>query len=108
MNDDELLSLSCAGVIVLAILILVLFFAFGMKPYSYKKKKEGQNTCLSIMAKRNLSKVTVIARFGSEEIRFERKRIRKDQSVDFVFPQSDKKIKLVVETDPGNERTIEV
>jgi hypothetical protein len=108
MNDEDILSLSCAGIIVILVLVGLLWLVLGMKPFTFKKKKEGSGTCLTITAKRNLASVILYARFGSEEIRFERKRIRKGQSVDFVFPSSEKKIKLVVETDPGNERTIEV
>ncbi len=108
MTEEDLLPLICAGSLILIAVAIIAFIALGMKPFSYSKRKEGQNTCLTITARRNLAKASVVARFGTEEVRFERKRIRKDQSVDFVFPASDKKAKLIVEVDPGNEQTLEV
>ena len=107
MNDTDIVTISCAAIVVLAV-IAVAVFLFGRKAFTYKKGKEGANTCLTIYAKRNLAKVVVVARFGGEEIKFERKRIRKDQSVDFVFPSSEKKIKLVIEAEPGNEHHFEI
>jgi hypothetical protein len=107
MNDD-ILAFGCAGALILLIIVVVVFLIFGRRPFSYHKRKEGSNTCLTITAKRNLAKVSVFARFGGEAIKFERKRIRKGQSVDFVFPASKKKTKLVVESEKGKERAFEI
>jgi len=107
MNDD-ILTIVCAGALILTVILVVLFLIFGMRPFRYNKRKEGSNTCLEITAKRDLAKVTVFARFGSEQIRFERKRIRKGQSIDFVFPESKKKTKVVVETEKGKEKAFEI
>lgn len=105
---DDILALVCAGGLILAVLIAVLLLIFGLRPFTYSKRKEGSNTCLTITAKRDLARVTVFARFGSEAIKFERKRIRKGQSIDFVFPASKKKTKLVVETEKGKEKAFEI
>jgi hypothetical protein len=108
MSDDDILVMGCAGILVLIAIGVIAFIILGLKAFSYEKRKEGGNTCLTIRAKRNLAKVSVQASFGNEDILFERKRIRKGQSVDFVFPSSDKPAKLVVETDSGASQTIEV
>ena len=105
---DDVLTFGCAGALILFVIIVVVFLVFLRRPFRYSKKKEGQNTCLTITAKKNLAKVSVFARFGSEAIKFERKRVRKGQSIDFVFPASKNKSKLVVETEKGKEQTFEV
>jgi len=108
MNDDELLVAGCAGLLILGAIIVLAMVILNLKAFSYSKRKEGTNTCLTVMAKRNLARVSVVARFGDEEITFERKRIRKGQSVEFVFPQSDRKAKLTVESEVGSPHTLEV
>ncbi len=108
MSDEDILTLGCGGVLVLAAIAIIAFIVLNLKAFSYVKRKEGSNTCLTITAKKNLNKVTVQARFGNEEIKFERKRVRTGQSIDFVYPQSDKPAKLTVETDSGSVQTAEV
>ncbi len=108
MNDDELLVAGCAGLLILAAIAVLAMIILNLKAFTYTKRKEGANTCLTVTAKRNLARVSVIARFGEEEITFERKRIRKGQSVDFVFPRSDRKARLVVESEVGSPHTVEV
>ncbi|MEW6749240.1 MAG: hypothetical protein AB1295_06045 [Candidatus Micrarchaeota archaeon] len=107
MNED-IISLACAGGLILAVILIAAFLVFGMRPFKYAKRKEGSNTCLTITAKRNLAKITVFARFTGESVKFERQRVRKDQSIDFVFPASKEKIKVVVETEKGKENAFEV
>jgi hypothetical protein len=108
MTDDELLVAGCAGLLILGAVIALVFVILNLRAFSYSKRKEGGNTCLTVRAKRNLARVCVVARFGDEEITFERKRIRKGQSVDFVFPSSDKKAKLTVEAEVGAPHSVEV
>jgi len=108
MSEDDILIVGCAGILILIAIGVIAFVILGLKAFSYEKRKEGANTCLTIIAKRNLAKVTVQARFGNEEIKFERKRIRKGQSVEFVYPASDKPAKLIVETETGSPQVAEV
>ena len=108
MSEDDILIMGCAGILILVAVGVIAFVILGLKAFSYEKRKEGTNTCLTVMAKRNLSKVTVQASFGNEEISFERKRIRKGQSVDFVYPSSDKPARLTVETETGSPQTVDV
>lgn len=108
MSEDDILVMGCAGILVLLAVGLIAFVILGLKAFSYEKRKEGGNTCLTVRAKRNLAKVTVHATFGNDDILFERKRIRKGQSVDFVYPSSEKPAKLVVEMESGSSQSVEV
>jgi hypothetical protein len=104
----EDLLLPCALIFVLFIAAIGIFLLLNRRPFRYEKRKEGQNICLSVTAKKNLDRVVVTARFDGEEISFERKRIRKGQCVDFVFPASEKKIKLLVAAESGSAQEFEV
>lgn len=108
MTEEDFLAIICTGTLILGIIGVIALIVLNMRAFSIQRRKEGGNTCLTIMAKRNLALVRVEAKFGNEEIRFERKRVRKGQSVDFVFPQSEKKVKLVVEDESGSVQTREV
>ncbi|MEW6721948.1 MAG: hypothetical protein AB1324_01660 [Candidatus Micrarchaeota archaeon] len=105
---EDLVAILCGGALLIVFAVLLLLGLRALKPYAYRRRSEGTNTCLTITAKRNLHKVTVTASFGGEEMTFERARVRKGQSVDFVFPSSDKKAKLVVEIEPGKPHSSEV
>ena len=108
MSEDDILIMGCAGILILIVAGIIAFVILGLKAFSYEKRKEGSNTCLTVTAKRNLTKVTVQASFGNEEISFERKRIRKGQSVDFVYPSSDKPARLIVESETGRPHAVDV
>ena len=101
-------SAICAGAVILIGLAVIIFILWNMKPFSTKKRTEGTNTALTVTAKRNLDKVTVIARFGNEEVNFERKRVKKGQSIEFVYPSSKKPAKLIVEVGSGHVLAAEV
>ncbi|NYZ74092.1 hypothetical protein H0O00_03040 [Candidatus Micrarchaeota archaeon] len=105
---EDILPIACAGSLILLVLALVLYFFINLNPFSYDKRKEGVNTCLTITAKHNLNKVTVTANVDGDDVTFERRRIRKGQSVDFVYPLSPKPAKLTVEVESGNVRALEV
>lgn len=108
MNEEDLLAPLCAGLLVLAVLAVLAFIILGMRPYTYRKRTEKGTNSLTVTAKTTLAKVIVVARFGKEEIRFERKRVRKGQSVEFVYPASKRKAKLIVEVESGNVQVAEV
>jgi hypothetical protein len=104
----EVINLVCCGGLGIALIVVLILIALSIKPVQYKKKIEGPNTCITIIAKRNIDKVTVKTTVYGDEMNFERKRIRKGQHVDFVFPTPEKKIKLIVEVESGNQRVFEV
>jgi hypothetical protein len=107
-GEDDILMFVCAGVLILAAVIVLVTIILNLKAFDYRKRKDGQNTCLTVNAKKNLGKITVQARFGNEDIKFERKRVRKGQSIDFVYPASNKAAKLIVETESGSVQVVEV
>jgi hypothetical protein len=98
----------CAGIAILGLVAAIIYFLQHGRPFDYDKRKEGQNICLTIHARHNLDRVVVTAGFDTEEISFERKRIRKGQYVDFVFPRSDKKIRLSVTAEGGSTYALEI
>lgn len=108
MTDDEILAGVCVGTLALLIVVILAILVLGSGSFTYRKKSENGNTTLTVTAKRNLDHISVVAKAGEEDIKFERKRIRKGQSVDFVYPASKTPAKLTVEMDPGNVKTIEV
>ncbi|VVC02744.1 Uncharacterised protein [Candidatus Bilamarchaeum dharawalense] len=106
--DADILIILCNGALILALVVIVILIILNMKPFKCEKKMEGNNTCLTITAKRNIDRVLVKVWMSGDHMTFERKRIRKGQQVDFVFPTSKKPIRLTVEVEPGNQRTFEV
>jgi hypothetical protein len=108
MNEDEVLTGVCVGAVALVLIIIVSLVLLGSGPFTYRKRSEGGNTCLTVTAKRNLDHISVVAKAGEEEIMFERKRIRKGQSVEFVYPSSKDPARLTVEVESGHARVVEV
>jgi hypothetical protein len=108
MSDEELMTALCAGTLIIMVLIILALMFIGSKNFTYRKKTDQGTTCLTVTAKKNLNRILVVAAVGSEDISFERKRIRKGQSVDFVYPASKKPAKLTVEAESGNARVVEV
>ena len=94
----------CVGTGLLVLLLILFYILFFSKPFVYKKKKRENTISLTVLAKRNLYKVTVIA----NDVTFERKRIRKDQYVEFDYPITSKPAKLIIEVTEGKPRTFEV
>jgi hypothetical protein len=106
--EYNVLNVICGACLSLALILVLVLIILNLRPFNYKKKIEGQNTCLTIMAKRNIDRVAVQTWIGNDMIDFERKRIRKGQKIDFVFPTPDKKIKLIVEVEAGRQRAFEI
>ncbi len=99
----------CVGAVVLFVILVVIVFLMLNRPFTYHKRTHEKNTTLTIVAKKNLHRVTVTARFDKDQITFERKRVRRGQMVDFTYPASDIRAKVVVEVGAGKKpRTFEV
>jgi hypothetical protein len=106
---DTTFGYACAGTVILVCLIAIIYLVVGgFRQFSYKKKVMGTQTSLIVIANRDLFRIGVVARFDNEQIAFERRRIKKGQSVEFVYPHSDKKAKLTVEVGSGHARVYEV
>jgi hypothetical protein len=109
IDFDTAFGYGCAGVVILFCLIAMAYILFGgLKQFSYKKKAMGTQTSLVITANRDLFRIGVVARFDHEQIAFERRRIKKGQSVEFVYPSSDQKAQLTIEVVSGHARAYEV
>ena len=98
----------CAGTVILLCLLAIVYLILGTKPFKYKKKTYGNSTSLTVTANRDLFSISVVASFDKETITFHRKRIRKGQSVEFVYPHSSQPAKLTVEVESGRARVFEV
>lgn len=70
MTEDELLMNLCGGSMALLAVILLILIILGSRPFTYQKRAEGQNTCLTVKAKKNLSRITVTVRVGGEVVTF--------------------------------------
>ncbi len=105
---DTAFGYACAGTVIVLCVIALIYVLLGFRKFSYKKKNMGTQTSLVVLANRDLFRIAVVARFNKEEITFERRRIRKGQSVEFVYPRSDQKARLTVEVESGHARTYEV
>ncbi|MDD5339994.1 MAG: hypothetical protein PHV13_01965 [Candidatus ainarchaeum sp.] len=105
---DVVFGYACAGTVILLCVIALIYVLLGFRKFSYRKKDMGSQTSLVVKANRDLFRIAVVARFNKEEITFERRRIRKGQSVEFVYPRSDQKAKLIVEAESGHARAYEV
>ncbi|MBI5046913.1 hypothetical protein HZC07_04255 [Candidatus Micrarchaeota archaeon] len=100
---SEVLPILCGGVALIIVLVLIIL---NLRSFSYSRKDDGNSTCITITAKRNLERITLIVPLGKETLKFERKRIRKGVSVDFVFPRSKKQAKLIVEAESGHAQEL--
>ncbi len=107
MAEDPL-TLMCAGTIALIIAAGIVLFLLGRRSFAIQKRRQGSETIITVVAKRNLERVSVLARFDGEEVQLERRRVRKGQSVDFSFPYSEKKTRIIVVAESGNPQSVEV
>lgn len=106
--EEDVLPIICAGVLVLMAVVAIVLVILNLKPFTWRKKSEGSSICLTVTAKRNLNKATVKVSVDGEDVVFERRRIRKGQSVDFVYPSTKTLAKLTVEVESGNVQVAEV
>ncbi|NYZ77299.1 hypothetical protein H0O02_03210, partial [Candidatus Micrarchaeota archaeon] len=75
-------------VIIFAVLVmLVLLFVFN-RPYSCSRKVKGKETVFSLDARKDIAKIEVVGKFGTESITFQRKDIKKGEKIEFVYPAS--------------------
>ncbi len=98
----------CAGALILLFLVVVVYLIFGRRPFTYSKRAGEKNTDLSITARRNLRKISVTVKVDNEDMTFERGRIKKGQTVDFVYPSSKEHAKLTVEGESGKKKVYEI
>ena len=108
MNEEEVLPFLCVGGIAFFVIIVISLLIMGSGPMTYRKRMEGQNTCLTVSAKRNLARVCLVAKVGEEDVTFERRRLKKGQSIDFVYPASKTVSRLMIEVEPGNVKNFDV
>ena len=104
---DALIILLGFVIILALIIILVLFFVMN-RPYSYNRKVKGDETIFTLDAKKPIASIEVLGKFGNEKIKFQRKDIKKDEKIEFVYPASTEPASVTIEMQKGKPKTFEV
>ncbi len=104
----ELVEIVAVFVIILAIIVILVLLFIVNRPYSCKKKVKGQQTIFSLNANRDIARVEVVGKFNGESIKFERKNIKKGESIEFAYPASTEPASVTIEIEKGNLKTFEV
>ncbi len=90
-----------------AIVVVILFFVFN-RPYSCSRKVKGEETVFTLDAKKPISSIEVVGKFGNEKIKFQRKDIQKGEKIEFVYPASTEPASVTLEMQKGSPKTFEV
>lgn len=93
----------CVGSIAFLAVVLIVFMVRN-KPFKVKKIVGEKESTITVIANKSINKVLVI----TPEITFERSKLKKGQIIDFTFPNSDKKVKLIVETEQDKKKEYDV
>ncbi|MEM2908961.1 MAG: hypothetical protein QW590_02725 [Candidatus Bilamarchaeaceae archaeon] len=92
------------GVIIITALAAVVILLFFMrKPYTWKREIKGEKTVFRFEARRDIKGVMLVGKFGKENIRFERKNIKRGEAIEFAYPASTEPATLIVETEDGKK-----
>ena len=94
----------CVGSSIVLIILLIILLIIRSRPFTARKTKGEHLDTLTILANKNIYKITV----KSNDIIFARAKIRKGQTVDFTYPKSDSKTQVIVEVEQGKPKTYEM
>jgi len=108
MTEEELFLNACGGALIIILAVVLALIAFGSRPFIYKKKVNGPNTALTVTARKNIARVSLTVKVGGEDVTFERRRVRADQLVEFVYPTSPDRAGLTIELESGRIATFQV
>ncbi len=106
--DIGVIEVLLGFIIVFAVIVIIILLFIFNRPYSCNRKVKGDETVFSFDAKKDIAKVEVIGKFGNENIKFQRKDIKKGEHVEFVYPASTDPASVTIETEKGNQKTFEV
>ena len=96
-----------AGAAVAVVLLAVALILMRRRAFKVSRRIEGQNTCITLHARGNLERISLVAGVNGEDMAFERRRVRKGQSIEFIFPTSEKKARITVVLESGATQTAE-
>lgn len=108
MTEDELFINVCGGLLLVILIIVIGLIAFGSRPFAYKKRVEGANTTLTVTARKNITRISLAVKVGTEDVTFERRRVRPEQTVEFVYPTSPDPAGLTIELESGHVTVFQV
>ena len=108
MTEEELFLNACGGVLIIILAAVLALIAFGSRPFTYRKRVEGANTTLTVTARKNITRISLMVNVGGEDVAFERRRVRADQEVEFAYPTSPDRASLTIELESGRAATFRV
>lgn len=86
----------CVSLVVLACIILMAYIlAKGSGPLTCEKTVDGANACLTIRASRDIESIEVRVPDDPTEQVFRRRNLKSGESVQFVFPHTEKQITII-------------
>ena len=102
-----ILILIAGAVVLLCSLVICYLFLFS-KPFSFSKTIKDDSASLIFSTRRDIQRVLLSCGSGKCEIKFERRNIRNGETIEFVYPLSLEKAKLVVEMGPEGVKTFDI
>ena len=91
-------------VIVVAVVMMVVLLFFLKRPYRWSKEIKGDTSVFTFDARKDIKKIELSGKYGKEQIRLERKNIKKGEKIEFDYPASAEKFTLIVETESGRKK----
>ncbi len=95
----------------LAVIIVCAYLIYRMlsepEAVEFSKKREGAKAAVLLKANKAVLAVRLYARLGEGDLLFERKRIDRGQTIEFSYPYSPEKVKMVVDLASGEQKVFE-
>ena len=93
----------CLGIIILTSIVLILYFLTRTKgPVTVEKRIVEGNLKLSVKANDEIAVIEIKGKSESgDEIPFMRRDVKKDETVEFIFPQTQNPITIIVRDGSG-------
>ena len=98
----------CAASIIIACIAAIVYLLASSAPISCERTSKDGKVLVKITANKDIPKVEIIGKFGTEEIKFERKDIKKGQKIEFSYPHSTEKAKVTLYEKDGKTKVIEL
>ncbi len=98
----------CAGAIIIACIAAIAYLLTSTGKVKCERTNKDGKAWIKIIANKEIPKVEIIGKFGKEEIKFERKDIKKGQTIEFSYPQSSEKAKVTLYDEHGKPEVIEL
>ena len=98
----------CAAAIIIACIVAIVYLLGASAPIKCERKIQDGKALIMITANKDIPKVEILGRFGNEEIKFERKDIKKGQKLEFAYPASTEKARVTLYDKDNKTKVIEL